>query len=194
MMPDTLRWAKEELTLAGYTEDAEEGPDKWLREGVLKLLEVFSDEGHSGASAPYAVSIFSRLASWKPLSPLTGAEDEWSEPIDDEGRQQSRRCPSVFREASGEAYDIDGIVFWKWYTDEATGEKSKVYFTGMKSRVPVTFPYTVPEKPEYREWAAEDDTRQGMERLGPEFEEAIYSDLESLYETDSDEPNHEGGE
>ena len=26
---------------------------------VLKLLEVFSDEGHSGTSAPYAIRLFS---------------------------------------------------------------------------------------------------------------------------------------
>ena len=34
---------------------------------ILKLLEVFSEEGHSGSSAPYAIDLFTRLASYKPI-------------------------------------------------------------------------------------------------------------------------------
>jgi hypothetical protein len=46
-------------------------------EGVLKLLEVFSEEGHSGSSAPYTIDLFKQLASFKPVVPLTGEDWEW---------------------------------------------------------------------------------------------------------------------
>ena len=40
---------------------------------VLELLEVFSNQGHSGRSAPYV------LADCKPLGQLTGEDSEWVE-------------------------------------------------------------------------------------------------------------------
>jgi hypothetical protein len=116
---------------------------------VLKLLEVFSDEGHSGSSAPYAVNVFKTLAMFEPLVPLTGEDWEWNEVHD--GVFQNKRCSHVFKQADrfdGQAYDIDGIIFYDWYTDE-DGNKSKSYFTGRDSCVPITFPYT-PTK-EYKE-------------------------------------------
>jgi hypothetical protein len=64
---------------------------------------------------------------------------------------QNKRCSHVFKQADrfdGQAYDIDGIIFYDWYTDEE-GNKSKSYFTSADSRVPVTFPY-VPTR-EYKE-------------------------------------------
>lgn len=116
---------------------------------VLKLLEVFSDEGHSGSSAPYAINVFKTLAMFEPLVPLTGEDWEWNEVHD--GVFQNKRCSHVFKQADrfdGQAYDIDGIIFYDWYTDE-DGNKSKSYFTGRDSCVPITFPYT-PTK-EYKE-------------------------------------------
>jgi len=116
---------------------------------VLKLLEIFSDEGHSGSSAPYTVNIFQKLAMFEPLVPLTGEDWEWNEVHD--GVFQNKRCSHVFKQADrfdGQAYDIDGIIFYDWYTDE-DGNKSKSYFTSRESCVPITFPYT-PTK-EYKE-------------------------------------------
>ena len=145
-----MEWAEAELEAAGYLEtDTEEGPDKWLREGTLELLKVFCEQGHSGMSAPFALNLFSQLASRKPLTPLSGDASEWFDV--GEGIWQNLRASNVFKGEDGVAYNIDGIVFWEWYADEETGEKSKVYFTSKDSRVPVTFPYTIPEKPEYRE-------------------------------------------
>lgn len=120
---------------------------------VLKLLEVFSDEGHSGSSAPYAIDLFSKLAKFEPVVPLTGEDWEWTEVHD--GVFQNKRCSHVFKQADrfdGQAYDIDGIIFYDWYTNE-NGEKSKSYFTSRKSFVPITFPYTPTS--EYKEWIEE---------------------------------------
>ena len=141
-------WAERELELAGYkADDAEEGPNKWLREGTLELLEVFGKQGHSGSSAPYAVQQFSRLASWKPLTPLTGEESEWGTEVH---KNQNNRFSEVFRDKDGSAYWSGGIVFWEWFTSE-DGERYKSYFTSKGSSVPITFPFTVPDEPEYRE-------------------------------------------
>lgn len=111
-------------------------------EHVLKLLEVFADEGHSGSSAPYAINVFKKLAMFEPLVPLTGEDWEWNEVST--GGFQNKRCSRVFKQADrfdGQAYDIDGIVFYEWYTNPETGEKSKSYFTSRDSFVPITFPY-----------------------------------------------------
>jgi len=152
-MSELQSWAERELEFAGYkADDKEDGPNKWIREGTLELLRVFGEQGHSGSSAPFAVNMFERLASWKTLTPLTGSDDEWVEV--GEGVLQNKRASNVFKE-NGKAEWIDGIVFWEWYTDEETGEKIKSYYTGKGSRVAITFPFTMPDKPEYREGASE---------------------------------------
>jgi hypothetical protein len=149
-MSNMLKWAEAELKLAGYDiNDPEDGPNRWLAEGTLELLKVFSEQGHSGMSAPYAVALFEKLASWKPISPLTGEDDEWTEVGPDVW--QNKRCSTVFKGEDGRPYWIDGKVFWEWYSspDIDDGKPYKSYFTSRDSRVNITFPWTQPEKPEY---------------------------------------------
>lgn len=145
-----LDWAKRELDLAGFKES--EDPDdinNWMRNDVLKLLEMFCEQGHSGFSANYAIKLFQTLASWKPLSPLTGEPDEWTEVGPDVW--QNKRASNVFKGEDGRAYWSDGVVFWEWFTPKE-GEPFKSYFTSRDSRVYIdSFPWTMPEKPEYRE-------------------------------------------
>lgn len=119
-------------------------------EHVLKLLEVFSEEGHSGSSAPYAINLFSTLAKFKPIAPLTGEDWEWVDVAEYNGSPlwQNKRCSSVFKDETG-VYDIDGRVFWEWYRNSESGEVYKTYFTSKGSRVYITFPYAKPEHPEY---------------------------------------------
>lgn len=109
---------------------------------VLKLLDVFHEEGHSGSSALYAIRLFSMLAKFEPLVPLTGEDWEWNEVGSD--MWQNKRCSHVFKDANrfdGQAYDINGIVFYDYHTDE-DGNKAKSYFTSGDSAKPITFPYT----------------------------------------------------
>ena len=152
-----LSYAESELDLIGLTEEDEY--NGMMRKHILHMIKEFADEGHSGFSAQYAIDILSKLLSFKPLTPLTGEDDEWCDVSEYSGTTtyQNKRCSSVFKEGKdGEAYNIDGKVFWEWYKDE-DGNAFKSYYGCRDSRVPVTFPYTVPEEPiyEYRHSDAE---------------------------------------
>lgn len=118
---------------------------------VLKLLDVFADEGHSGSSAPYAINVFKKLAMFEPLVPLTGEDWEWTETS--EGVFQNKRCGHVFKQVDrfdGQAYDIEGIVFYEWHERDLDPDEPgypgktrfKSHYTSSESRVPVTFPYS----------------------------------------------------
>lgn len=130
------RHALREFKAVGYLpiDQCEDGPNKWMQENVLELLEVFSKQGHSGFSASYCRDMFQKLAAYEPLVPLSGADDEWNDVGGISGYPilQNNRCSHVFKE-NGRAYDIDGVVF-----EEPDGCR----FTGFHSRVTVQFPYT----------------------------------------------------
>ena len=143
-----------EFKAAGWIDEKNQFEDEMqevICKHVLKLLEVFADEGHSGSSAPYTVDLFKKLAMFEPVVPLTGEDWEWHEPS--EGVFQNIRCSHVFKQKDrfdGQAYDIDAKIFWEW--TEYEGEKFKSYFTGRDSCVPITFPYTpVRTYEEYKE-------------------------------------------
>ena len=110
---------------------------------LLLLLQVFSAEGHSGSTAPYTINLFSKLAKFDPIVPLTGEDWEWND-IRDE-LYQNKRCSAVFKQPDrfdGQPYYLDGNVFWEWYKSEEDGIMSKSYYTGRDSCVTIEFPYT----------------------------------------------------
>jgi hypothetical protein len=148
-MASLLKYAMHELDLIGMTEDSTDDWNKAMRDHILHMVKEFSDEGHSGMSASYALNILKNLLDFKPLTPLTGADDEWTM-IDYVGDMiaQNKRCFHVFRGDDGRAYDIAGIIFYEWCTDE-NGKRYKSHFTSKDSRVYITFPYTPTN--EYRE-------------------------------------------
>lgn len=115
--------------------------DRAMRDHVMQLIEVFRAEGHSGFSAATASRMFDRLSRFKPIRPLTGADDEWNaiaaDMVGRPGLFQNRRCPSVFKDETG-AYDIDATV-----CEDPDG----VRYTNRQSRRPVQFPYEVPDGP-----------------------------------------------
>ena len=140
-----IEHAKMEFKAVGYKpmEECEDDPNKWIQENVLELLEVFSKQGHSGSSAPFCIGYFQKLASFEPLTPLTGEDWEWNEV--GEGQLQNKRCSHVFKK-DGQAYDIRGKVF---------REPNGCCFTSRDSRVDVEFPYT--PKTEYVDVPARND-------------------------------------
>ena len=164
-----LSYAESELDRIGMTDDGD--MNGMMRKHLLHMVKEFADEGHTGFSANYALQCLEKLMRFKPLSPLTGEDDEWTEVTRISGYPhfQNKRCSSIFKEGdTGEVYDIDGKVFWEWLRDEETGEQFKSYYTSRDSRVPVTFPYTVPDEPiyEYRKSDAEPlsppQTKEGL--------------------------------
>ena len=154
-MSNILSHAMHELDLIGMTEESPDEMNQMMRKHILHMMQEFANEGHSGFSASYAISILTKLLDFKPLTPLTGEDEEWHEVSERMGSKcwQNKRASHVFKDETG-AYDIDGKVFWEWaksHNDDGSlsGEAHKSYYTCRDSRVPVTFPYVVPEKPIY---------------------------------------------
>ncbi len=79
---------------------------------VMKMIEVFRAEGHSGYSAMMTLDIFDRLAHFKALTKLTSNPDEWTDVSEVSGQKamwQSKRQSSCFSKDGGRTfYDIEG--------------------------------------------------------------------------------------
>jgi hypothetical protein len=91
---------------------------------------------------------------------LTGEDSEWRNVSDygPEPHWQNIRRSSVFKNVDGTCYDIDGRVFWEWAGTKE--EPYKSYYSGGGSATPVTFPYTVPDKPIYEYRYSDADPQQ----------------------------------
>ena len=90
-----LDYAKKELDIIGMTDDSEDEMNRTMRKHILHMVNEFAEEGHSGFSAGYALNILKSLLAFKPLAPLTGADDEWNEVGD--GLWQNRRVSDVLK-------------------------------------------------------------------------------------------------
>lgn len=146
-----VSYAESEMDRIGMTADSEDEMNVMMRKHILHMVNEFAKEGHSGFSSRYAINILSTLLDWRPLSPLTGEDDEWTEIGDN--HWQNKRASSVFKDETG-AYWGEGRVFWEIVKDnpeDINAEPYKTYFTSRDSRVPITFPFTMPDKPEYVE-------------------------------------------
>ena len=149
-MSNLHKHALTEFRAAGWTDENGKFKDEMqemICNHVLKLLDVFSDEGHSGSSAPYAINLFSKLAKFEPVAPLTGEDWEWSDT--GHGVLQNMRDSRVFKEIeTSQAYFIEGKVFWEWSGTKE--EPYKSHYTCRESRVYVTFPYVPKTEYVYR--------------------------------------------
>lgn len=135
-MSTLVDYAKEELKRIGMIDSGEPYNDA-VAKAILDLIELFASQGHSGFTAPYTVNAFKRLAMYKPLSPLTGEDSEWSEV--GSGVYQNKRYSAVFKE-DGKAYNIEGKMF--------TDNNGLTWYLSKDSHVEITFPYVVPDEPE----------------------------------------------
>ena len=116
---------------------------KFAKENVMELIKVIDKQGHSGLSIGFVMGLFKTLVRYRPLTALTGSEEEWQDISDFYGDkasvQQNKRCPSIFRVCNDNAtaYNINGKVF--------SDDNGESWFSCSASKVPVTFPYDVPE-------------------------------------------------
>lgn len=119
-----------------------------LNKNVLALINTFAGQNHTSDTARYVVSIFQRLLSLKPLSPIMGTADEWREVTrsGDEIRTfQNKRCPSVFKKCNKtgvmlDCIDQDGLVL--------STDGGFTWFTSGKMLKHISFPYMPGEGPE----------------------------------------------
>ena len=137
-MSNLIDYATEELKRIGMIDSGEPYNDLATK-CILDLIKLFSEQGHSGFSAPYVARMFYRLSMFKPLSPLTGEDDEWNDIGN--GQLQNKRYSAVFKGKDGTAYNIDGKIF--------SNDNGETWFTNKDSIVNITFPYTVPKEPEH---------------------------------------------
>lgn len=131
-----IEYAKRELQRIGLGPDtSEKDENNSMYNDIMEVLKVFQSQGHSGSSAAYAAKIIYQLMKFEPLTPLTGADDEWMDVGDN--IKQNIRYSAVFKSPNrfnGQAYNVNGKVFV--YPDGTC----TLRLTG--SATPITFPYT----------------------------------------------------
>lgn len=108
-MSNLINHAKYELDKAGmFDSDADYGGA--LAGAVMELIKVFADQHHSGMSAQMTIHLFTELASFRPLTPITSDPEEWGHVADtNEGPlwQNKRRGTSFSRDGGKTWYDIE---------------------------------------------------------------------------------------
>ena len=144
-MSNLIDFAADEMAV--WLSEEADPMDRRAAENVMELIQTFSNQNHSGMSGSWVLSVFERLACFKPISPLTGEDDEWMETPHD--IYQNKRCPSVFKGPDGRAYDIEGKVF--------SNDGGKTWYSSRESKVYIEFPYIVPESPERVYLESEDE-------------------------------------
>lgn len=107
---------------------------------IKKIIKIFSKQGHSGCSANweanYLSDVIKKILLFKPISPITGTEEEWEEYS--KGKFQNKRDCAIFKEGKkGFPYYLDAII-WK-------GEEDYDTFTGkvdgISSHQSIKFPF-----------------------------------------------------
>lgn len=143
---DLIEYARNELDIMCPPDEngRKEPMQEAIEKNIMDIVRMFADQGHSGMTASYVLGILGRVMKYKPLTPLTGADDEWRDVSFGKSQcEQNIRYCSVFRDNhdNSTAYDVSAKVF--------SNNGGRSWYTSIESRVPITFPYTVPDKPIY---------------------------------------------
>lgn len=158
-------------------------PQQEITKDILEIIDLFREFGF-GKDEAHKVQ---RLMDWKPIVPLTGAEDEWNDvsiyDSNESPTQQNKVCSAVFRKNfdNSTAHYLYGRV----YSDNG----GHTWFTGnhkngvVQSSIPVKFPYWVPDKSEYVYLNGEDSEeiitdKARIKELYDEWEKARESEFE----------------
>lgn len=96
-MSNLVEHAKRELELIGE--------EDWMVNGYIRMIEIFSNMGHSGGSASVFIPTLNALLQFKNLKPLTDKSDEWLEV--GPGVWQSIRNPEAFSNDGGRTYTLN---------------------------------------------------------------------------------------
>ncbi len=132
-----------------------------LLSGFSRLL--FENPNLDDTKRDQLLGQFITLVSYRPLTPLTGEEDEWAE--HSYGSKQNKRCSAVFMDDDGIARFLDGRIFYtpSSYSSDFIG------YHNFYSSVEVTFPWVQPDDIEKHFYA----DRDGALEISPEHAAAI---------------------
>ena len=103
----------------------------WMELDVLEILELIYQQGHSGFSHGYMLTLLIPLLEDLPITPLTGNDWEWGTEC---GNDQNNRCPRIFKREDGTAYNVEGYTF--------SDNNGKTWYHNKDSRKDITFPCT----------------------------------------------------
>lgn len=104
-MSTLIEHAERELANVGM--DRESNP---VGEYICKLVEVLESQEHSGGEAGMVMQTFMTVSGFGLLSPLTGGDDEWSDP-DLYGERFNIRAPNVIKRMDGLSYDTQAKIY-----------------------------------------------------------------------------------
>ena len=124
-MIEFAKWQLNKLTEKCKDEDSKT-MQKMMNNDVLELLKVFSEQGHSGFSAPIAIRLFSKLANYRIITEVEDNPDDW----DEDG--QHKYIPSIFKRDDGTCYYLYGRLFAEPNSDN--------FFCSKESNIDITFP------------------------------------------------------
>jgi hypothetical protein len=105
-----------EFIKIGYEpiDKCEDGPDRWIQENIIELLNTFFNQKHSDIDSE--IIYFTKLAKFEPIAPILCTDDEWTEVGENEF--QNKRCGGVFKKGKdGKPYYLDAII----WTHKKTG-------------------------------------------------------------------------
>lgn len=116
-MSTLLEHARNELKLIGMTEDSADEMNAQMTTNILELVKTFTEQGHSGFSANYCISMFEKLARYETIAPITGEDSEWMEVFNHDNKvtYQNKRASNIFKDISENGdvtcYQIDRYIF-----------------------------------------------------------------------------------
>jgi len=122
-----------ELEIFGLGKDVDENSSQGeLRRAIIELMDVFVKQNLTITCRDACRHLLLKLIPLRPLTPLTGEEDEWN--LIEENLWQNKRYVFVFKDGDGNAFDCSRKVFRKgagggWYATK-------------DSTVKIEFPYT----------------------------------------------------
>lgn len=111
------------------TDHEPEEMQEWIELDVLEVIDLIAQQGHSGFSHGYMLSLLIPLLKDLPITPLTGKDWEWGTGAGDD---QNNRCSKVFRRKDRTAYNIDGYAF--------SDNGGKTWYRNKNSWKDITFP------------------------------------------------------
>lgn len=140
--PRLLSHARRELPAA-----ADDDEQHAINRHLLALVACFTLEFATADNAfvrSYTEAKLHELLRFRPLTPLTGAREEWSAVNERHGHCVNLRMPSVLLEPeTGRAFWLDGYVFYE--PPRAPGAGHHMY-TSVHSHRPIeSFPWSPPE-------------------------------------------------